>query len=319
MKFRTEVNFQESERKIEINDKIFSMGSCFSTEISALLERGQLQTCNNPFGTVFNPFSIDVAVQKIHDASFYTENDLILYDGRYISLDHHTDFDDHYSHKVLEKINTEIEVANTFLQESDLVIITFGTSFIHEFLPKNKLVANCHKIPGTFFEKRLLTTKELEDSIRRTILNLNDICRKKVQIVFTVSPVRHTKEGMVENNLSKAKLISAVHEVIQEFENTFYLPVYEVLMDDLRDYRFYKEDMIHPNSQAVNYIFEKFGNAYFSDETMDFVEENFKISQGLNHKTKNESDPKFKEFLEKLNLRIKQQQTKVKHRIFANS
>lgn len=316
MKFRTDVNIADSEEKIEINDKIFSIGSCFSSEISALLANGQLRALNNPFGTIFNPYSINVAVKKLHDSEFYKETDLITYHEQVISLDHHTSFNSAFTHKTLEKINSGIEEGNLFLQTAKWVIVTYGTAFIHEFLPKNKLVANCHKIPGKFFEKRLLSNQEISNSIRDTILNLKDICPQDVQILFTVSPVRHTKDGMVENTLSKAKLISAIHEVIPDFENCQYLPVYEIMMDDLRDYRFYKEDMIHPSSQAVNYIFEKFGNAFFSDETMDFIEENFKIHQALQHKPADETNTKYQEFLENLKGRIALQQTKVKHKIF---
>jgi len=316
MKFRTEINIADSEEKIEINDKIFSIGSCFSSEISALLANGQVRALNNPFGTIFNPYSINVAIKKLHDSEFYTENDLITYNDQVISLDHHTSFNSAFTHKTLEKINSGIEEGNLFLQTAKWVIVTYGTAFIHEFLPKNKLVANCHKIPGKFFEKRLLTNQEISNSIRDTILNLKDICPQDVQILFTVSPVRHTKDGMVENTLSKAKLISAIHEVIPDFENCQYLPVYEIMMDDLRDYRFYKEDMIHPSAQAVNYIFEKFGNAFFSNETMDFIEENFKIHQALQHKPADETNAKYQKFLENLKGRIALQQTKVKHKIF---
>ena len=316
MKFRTEVNIENSEKKIQIEDQIFSIGSCFATEISDLLQKGQLQAFSNPFGTVFNPFSINVAVQKLHDSTFYSEEDLITFEEEFISLDHHTKFDSFYVHQTLEKINSELEKGNRFLQETNFVIITYGTSFIYEFLPKQKLVANCHKIPQKFFEKRLLSHLELTDSIYETITNLKDICKENVQILFTVSPVRHTKDGMVENQLSKAKLITAIHEMIPQFENCHYLPIYEILMDDLRDYRFYKDDLIHPNFQAINYLFEKFGNAYFSEETKTFITENFKIEQALQHKTTNDKSPKYQEFLEKLNLKIGEQQKKVKHKIF---
>ncbi|MDO5615424.1 MAG: GSCFA domain-containing protein [Cruoricaptor ignavus] len=316
MKFRTEIDIKDSEIKINKEDRIFSIGSCFATEISQLLSKGQLQTFHNPFGTIFNPYSIANAVERLHDAKLYNEEDLINYNDRIISLDHHTEFDSSFAHKTLEKINNRIEEGNVFFQSTDFVIITYGTSFIHEFLPKNKIVANCHKIPGKFFEKRLLSQTEISSSIQKTIQLLKDICTDEVQIFFTVSPVRHTKDGMVENNLSKAKLITAIHETILAFTNCHYLPIYEIMMDDLRDYRFYKEDMIHPSSQAVNYIFQKFGNAFFSDETMDFVEENFKISQALNHKTSDEKSPKHLEFLAKLKQRITAQQGKVKHKIF---
>ncbi|MEY8761003.1 GSCFA domain-containing protein [Chryseobacterium tongliaoense] len=317
MKFRTEVDIRISEKKIGIEDKIFSIGSCFASEMSDLLHEGQLQTINNPFGTIFNPFSIDQAIKRLHDSELYTEEDLITFNDEFISLDHHTRFDTRYIHQTLEKINTGLENGNHFLQDTNWVIITYGTSFIYEFIPKKKLVANCHKIPQKYFEKRLLSHQEITESIYNTILNLKDICKDDVQILFTVSPVRHTKDGMIENQLSKSKLITAVHETISLFENCHYLPVYEIVMDDLRDYRFYKEDMIHPNNQAVHYIFEKFGEAYFAEETKDFIKENFKISKALEHKTKDDKDPKYIEFKEKLNLRIEDQRKKVKHKIFS--
>lgn len=316
MKFRTEVNIAESDKKIDIEDKIFSIGSCFASEMSELFQQGQLQTVNNPFGILFNPFSINNSIKRLHDSEFYHEEELITFDDEFISLDHHSSFDTRFIHQTLEKINKKIVEGNQFLQDSNWVIITYGTSFIYEFEPKKKLVANCHKIPQKFFEKRLLSHQELTDSIYDTILNLKDICKDDLHILFTVSPVRHTKDGMIENQLSKSKLITAIHEVISEIENCHYLPVYEILMDDLRDYRFYKEDMIHPNSQAVNYIFEKFGNAYFSEETKDFIKENLKICKALEHRSDDEKDPKYLDFREKLNQRIETQQKKAKHKIF---
>ena len=316
MKFRTEVQIPVSETALEIDDRVFSIGSCFSSEMSDLLKTGQIQTLNNPFGTTFNPYSINQAVKKLHDSQFYTENDLIKFGEEIISLDHHSKFNSRFVHQTLDKINAEIEVGNRFLQDANWVMITYGTSFIYEFLPKKKLVANCHKIPGKYFEKRLLTHLEITDSIYETVTVLKDICKENVQVLFTVSPVRHTKDGMVENNLSKAKLIAAIHEILPQFDNCHYLPVYEILMDDLRDYRFYKEDLIHPSRQAVQYIWEKFGSAYFSDETMDFVEENFKIAKALEHKSADEKSPKHQEFLTNIEKRIAAQQTKVKHKIF---
>lgn len=316
MKFRTEVQIPVSDTALEIDDRVFSIGSCFASEISDLLKTGQIQTLNNPFGTIFNPFSINQAVKRLYHSEFYDEDDLIKFNEEVISLDHHSKFNSRFVHQTLEKINAEIELGNRFLQETNWVIITYGTSFVYEFMPKKKLVANCHKIPGKYFEKRLLTHLEITDAVYETVTLLKDICKENVQILFTVSPVRHTKDGMIENTLSKSKLIAAIHEILPQFENCHYLPVYEILMDDLRDYRFYKEDLIHPNRQAIQYIWEKFGNAYFSDETMDFVEENFKIAKALEHKPGDEKSPKHQEFLSTIEKRIAAQQTKVKHKIF---
>lgn len=316
MKFRTEVHIEKDEKKILLTDRIFSVGSCFAAEMSEMLKNGQMQTLCNPFGTIFNPFSLNNAVKNLHDCTIYKEADLILYNEEYISLNHHTSFNSNYAHKTLEKINQNIEIGNQFLQKTNWVLITYGTSFIYEFLPKNQLVANCHKIPQKFFNKRLLTDEELKNSIKKTVETLQDICEENVQILFSVSPVRHTKDGMSENLLSKSKLICALHDVLPNFENCHYLPIYEIMMDDLRDYRFYKEDLIHPNQQAIQYIWEKFGNAYFSDEVKDFITENYKIKAALEHRPNDEKSPKHLEFLEKLKSKIVLQQQKVKHKIF---
>lgn len=316
MKFRTEVEIPKSDAKIEIEDRIFSIGSCFATEMSDLLKTGQIQTYNNPFGTLFNPFSINNAIKNLHDSTYFKEEDLIRFEDEFISLDHHSSFNSRFVHQTLEKINSRIDTGNQFLRGANWILITYGTSFIYEFLPKKKRVANCHKIPGKYFEKRLLTHVELTDSIYETAVNLQDICKENVQILFSVSPVRHTKDGLMENTLSKSKLISAIHEILPQLENSHYLPIYELLLDDLRDYRFYKEDLIHPNNQAIQYIWEKFGNAYFSEQTKEFITENFKISKAIEHRTTDEKSPKYLEFIENIKEKIKLQQAKVKHKIF---
>ncbi len=316
MKFRTEVIIESSAVKIDIEDQIFSIGSCFSAEMSALFAAGQLQTLCNPFGTLFNPFSINEAVKKLHDSTFYKEEDLITFDGEFLSFDHHSSFNTGFLHQTLEKINSSIEEGNYFLQNTKWVLITYGTSFIYEFLPKKKYVANCHKIPGKYFDKKLLTHLEITDSIYETVLKLKDICKDDLQILFTVSPVRHTKDGMMENTLSKSKLLTALHEIIPQFENCHYLPAYEIVLDDLRDYRFYTEDLIHPNSQAIQYIWQKFSNAYFSEETKDFITENLKILKAREHRPKDEKSAKYLEFIKVLEEKIKAQQAKVKRRIF---
>lgn len=318
MVFRTEVDINAVEEKIQIEDSIFSIGSCFASEISSKLADGQLKTFHNPFGTLFNPFAINKALQKIYAGKDYTEADLILANDLFMSLDHHSSFDSRYAHKTLEQINSKLQSANDFLQTSKWVIVTYGSAFIYEFLPKNKIAANCHKIPQKFFNKRLLSNDELRQNIAESIECIKDICPDNVQILFSLSPVRHTKDGMTENSLSKAKLLTAIHDVIPNYSNCHYLPIYEILMDDLRDYRFYKDDMLHPNTQAVQYVWEKFGNAFFDDETKIFINENSKIQSALQHKSSDEEGPKHQKFLESLKQKINTQRQKVKHPIFSD-
>lgn len=316
MEFRTPVPIPESSVKLEVEDLVFSIGSCFSSEISSLLDKGQIQTCHNPFGTLFNPYSIAKAVRAAHDSKVYTEEDLIQYQDKVISLDHHSKYNSGFAHKTLEKINADIEVSNRFLQSANWIVVTFGSAYVHEFLPRPQIVANCHKLPGTYFKKRLLSAEEIKSSMQQMVEDLMDICPSGVNILFTLSPVRHTKEGIVENQRSKALLLSTMHEIVEQYEEVTYLPVYELMLDELRDYRFYKEDMLHPNAQAVNYIFEKFGNAYFSEATMEFIEENFKIMRSLQHRSSQEQDPKYLEFREALKRKIQKQREKVNHPIF---
>lgn len=316
MKFRTEVEIQSVHKKIEIKDHIFSIGSCFATEIHQLLGKAQMLTHNNPFGTIFNPYSIKNELQTLEKNQKYTEENLINYQDEYLSLDHNSTFNSLNCENTLTKINAEIEKGNAFLKECNTIIITYGTAFIYEFLPKQKLVANCHKIPGKFFQKRLLTPSEIIQSIEESIKSIKSICQLDVQILFSISPVRHAKDGFIENNRSKSLLNSCLHEAIEQHENCHYLPIYEIMMDDLRDYRFYKEDMLHPNSQAVNYIFEKFSKAYFSVETQKFVQDNLKIMQSILHRPQDKNNPKYLAFLQDLQQKIKEQEIMANRKLF---
>ena len=319
MKFRTEIDIEPLAQKIQINDSIFSIGSCFATEMHQLLSDGQMQCLNNPFGTIFNPLSIKNELETLEKNKPYTEEDLISYQDNFISLDHHSSFNSNNLAFTLDKINQSIHLGNSFLRQSRVVIITYGTSYIYEFLPKQKLVANCHKIPGKFFTKKMLSPDEISLAIKESIKIIKSICKFDVQILFSISPVRHAKDGWIENNLSKAHLISAVHQAIKDEKNCHYLPIYELMLDDLRDYRFYKSDMLHPNQQAVQYIFDKFTKAYFSDEANDFLMENFKINQSLQHISKDVTHPNYLAFKKHLNQKIASQQMKVNHKIFVES
>ncbi len=316
MKFRTETDFIPAQLPIEIDSRIFSIGSCFAGEIHELLSRGQLQTLHNPFGTLFHPLAIHTAVRRLHDARDYSDEDFIFYNERYISPDHHSSFDNRYLHKSLEKINHSLQQGNAFLQQASHIIITYGTAWVYDFLPKQVTVANCHKIPGRFFKKRLLTDTEITTALRETIELLTDMAPQGLQIYFTLSPVRHTRDGLVENQLSKAKLLCAMHEVIADYPHCSYLPVYETLIDDLRDYRFYREDLVHPTEQAVRYVWEKFSATHLTDNCLRFVSENFKIASALEHKPSDNEDPDYLEFRAKLKERIQEQQAKVRHKIF---
>ncbi|MDL1913659.1 MAG: hypothetical protein FDW93_03935 [Bergeyella sp.] len=316
MKLTTPVDISPSEILVGPEDRIFSIGSCFAQELARILSLGELQVLSNPYGTLFSPCAIERALRRIRNADLYTEKDLIIYENYYISLDHHSSFDSPYLANTLENINAKIENSHSFLRGTQWVIITLGTSWIYEFLPQGRGVSNCRKIPQRFFSRRLLGAEEIYLALENSILHIQAICPENVQLLFTVSPVRHSKEGMIENQRSKSLLISVLHEVIEPLQYCHYIPVYEIMMDELRGYRFYKEDMIHPSTQSISYIFEKFSKAYFSEDTDEFVKENLKIHQAFSHKPKDKNDFAHQAFLDKIQRRIKVQQQKVKHKIF---
>jgi len=283
MLFRTEIKLNPNKEKIAIEDKIFSIGSCFATEMHNIFTIGKIQTLNNPFGTIFHPIAINTVFKKINAGKVYTEEDLIHYEDKFISLDHNTIFDNSKLDKCLKKINSNLESAKNFLSQTKWIIITFGTSWIYEFIENNKIVANCHKIPQKFFKKRLLTFCEIKNAISETLQILKNIS-PNIQILLSISPVRHLKDGFIENQRSKSLLINAVHDAIEIYDCCHYLPVYEILMDDLRDYRFYKGDLIHPNDQAISYIWEKFSETFLSRDTINFINKNMKLNKYSQHK-----------------------------------
>lgn len=295
MDFTTKVNIAKSPFDITHNDKLLLLGSCFTENIGNYLNRFQFKTAINPFGIIYNPISIFDSLEKVMDNSLYQENNLIQHQELFISLEHHGVFSGIDKMHVLENINESIEVAHIFFNSSKYIIITLGTSFVYHHIAQNKIVANCHKIPNKEFEKRLLTIEEIVqrfDSIKNKL--------KDKKIIFTVSPVRHWRDGATENQRSKSILIESIHQIISKNTNCFYFPAYEIMMDELRDYRFYNEDMLHPNAVAVKYIWQKFSETYFNEQTNLVNKKIEKINLLLQHRIKNASTNAEKDFEKKI-------------------
>ena len=284
MDFTTKVNIPKSPFDITHKDKLLLLGSCFTENIGHFLNNHQFKIAVNPSGIIYNPVSIFNSLQKVIDKCFYNENDLLQHQELYISLDHHGCFSSTDKQKVIGNINAKIEQSSNIFNDSKYIIITFGTSFVYHHKEQNKIVANCHKIPNTQFEKRLLTINEIVESFKNIHSKLKD---KK--ILFTVSPVRHWRDGAMENQRSKSILIESIHQIIEQHDNCFYFPAYEIVMDELRDYRFYTEDMLHPNVVAVKYIWQRFVETYFNDETKNINKKLEKLNLLLQHKVKHEN------------------------------
>lgn len=296
MKFRTEIQVNPNKKKIEHHHKILTIGSCFAENISEYFKYYRFSVLENPFGVLYNPVSIKNSLELVEKRKVFTNDDLIFDQGEWHSFYHHSDFSHHDPGICLNTINNRLIETSAFLRKTGVVIISFGTVYIYNHKEKNITVSNCHKIPQNQFEKNLMPLTDVVSSIKN-IVELIQKLTKNAVIIFTVSPVRHTKNGFVENQLSKSILIVGVHEVISKNKNCFYFPSYEIMMDDLRDYRYYDSDMIHPNKIAAGYIWEKFRDSTLSDECKLVIQEIEKISRARNHRIRNPQSPKNREFV----------------------
>lgn len=303
MKFRTELNIPESDRKIIHSRPVLGIGSCFVDSIGEKLEASKFQVMTNPFGTLFHPLAMENALARILSLTKYTKEEIFKYGELYFSWDHHTSFSQISLDATLDKINSELELANEFIQEAEVFLLTFGTAWVYKIKEMGLFVANCHKVPNSNFDKYLLDNKQTQASLKNCFNLILDI-NPNAQIIATVSPVRHTKDGIVENSLSKSKLISNLHDVAQKFENVEYFPAYEFMMDDLRDYRFYKKDLVHPSDMAVDYIWDKFSDQYFDSDTIEKMKIAQKIGLVLAHRPLNSATTSYKEFLYKTGKHI---------------
>ncbi|MCF8354113.1 MAG: GSCFA domain-containing protein [Melioribacteraceae bacterium] len=298
MQFRTEINVDPAEIKISYEDKIITIGSCFAENIAQYFKQGRFHVLENPFGVLYNPASIHNSIKLLVEKKTFTENDLIFDQGEYHSFSHHSCFSHHQPEEVLKKINDGLNITGKYIRQADWLIITFGTAYVYEHIERKMIVSNCHKIPQNKFLRYRLSVDEINNYLAKIIDLLHEI-NPKLQVIFTVSPVRHLKDGSINNQLSKASLLLAVNKMINN-RSAFYFPSYEIMMDDLRDYRFYERDLIHPNKIATEYIWQKFSECWFSENTMELMKEVSKITAAREHRPRNPNSPKHKEFLKSL-------------------
>lgn len=257
--------------KIKNHDKLFFIGSCFSDHISSFFEKNGFQVIANPFGILFNPASIDLALQLSVKNQPFANQFIDYYNDLWISFAHHGKFSHHDKNQFLEKINKQIEESSFFLKEADYLFVTFGTAYCYRHLEKDLIVANCHKIPGNKFQKERLSLDGIISTYKQLFSTLFTV-NPKLRVIFTISPVRHLGDGFHENQLSKSILHLAI-EALTDHCRSFYFPSYEILNDDLRDYRFYAHDLCHPSENAVEYIWEKVISSFFDEETLKWVKE----------------------------------------------
>ncbi len=304
MKFRTEISVNPQENPISYHSKIFLLGSCFVENIGKKLDYFKFQNYKNPFGILYHPAALENFLSKAIRGYTYSEKDLFYHNERWHCFDAHSELSNVDSNLLIQDLINNLKQTKAFLEDASHIIITLGTAWSYHHLETDKTVANCHKLPQKRFKKQLMDVDEIAEKLK-SIEDLIFEINPKIQLIFTVSPVRHIKDGIVENQLSKAHLLTAIHKTISSnsINNTvgsYYFPAYEIMMDDLRDYRFYEEDMLHPNKIAIKYIWEKFIEAWIlknERETMDQVDN---LQKGLSHRPFNKESEAHKKFITQL-------------------
>jgi hypothetical protein len=284
MQFLLPITIPEPPVRMQHNDRILLLGSCFTEHISNRLANSGFRVVSNPQGILFNPSSTAQALENIRSGRQWTKDDLFLLNGLWNSWQHHSRFSNTSSEAALSDMNTAMSTANQCLVETNWIIITLGTAFQYLLQESGITVANNHRAPGQWFEKRLLSTTEILTEWSPLLSRLFAE-QPQLKVIFTVSPVRHARDGAIANNRSKGRLLDAVHSLCEAFpERAFYFPAYELVVDVLRDYRFYDIDLIHPNHAATTYVWEQFVNHWIDPAALPIMEKVSELNIARNHK-----------------------------------
>ncbi|TBW30207.1 GSCFA domain-containing protein [Gramella sp. KN1008] len=309
MDFRTKVPVQEGFPKLEHGKAVFLIGSCFVENIGAKLEWFRFQTLQNPTGIIFHPSPIRRFFQRVSNNEDYREKDLIEFNGGWQSLEAHSDMRRESRERCLEDLNESLKNSREFLSTASHIIISLGTAWGYIYKDNTDIAANCHKIPQKKFKKELSSVDEIINDLEVIAHSVSQI-NQDTKIIFTISPVRHLRDGVVENQQSKAHLITALHEFLKDNDLASYFPSYEIMMDELRDYRFYTEDMLHPSKVAVNYIWKLFSYNWIEEKSLALNTEIDKIQKALSHRPRAENSADHKKFLTKIQAKIEEIQKK---------
>lgn len=297
--FRTEIAISPSKSKIEIDSSIISMGSCFAENIVEHLQQNKINASKDPLGIAFNPISISKRISFALDNRQFDESQSVFNEGVAFHLQAHSTINGTTQNELYDKVVRHQKDTQSLLKNCDILILTLGTSFVHEHLESKEIVANCHKQNTNHFSKRLLDLEEIIQSLSAAFEKLK-AQNPVLKVILTVSPIRHTREGLSENNLSKSILKIACHQMAVRFEAVSYFPSYEIMMDDLRSYQFYEADLIHPNNLAKQYIFKLFEETYYSEELKNHIEKWKNISKRMAHKALHPASKAHQAFLKKL-------------------
>jgi hypothetical protein len=307
LQFSTKIPIQKCNFPIDYDSKILLLGSCFAENIGKKFDYFKFQSTTNPFGIIFNAVSLEKLIRRAVENRTFTENDIFYHNELWHCYEVHSELSHPYKEEFLNNLNLILETTKNQINSLSHCIITLGTSWVYRNIESNEIVANCHKVPQKHFRKELLSINQTEESLQN-IVSLVHSVNPNCHFIFTVSPVRHIKDGFVENSLSKAHLVSSIFHALQVppmGAEGAYFPSYEIMMDELRDYRFYAEDMLHPNQTAIDYIWEQFVTSTISEECKSLMIEIENVQKSLAHKPFNPNSESHQKFIKNLDLKIK--------------
>ncbi|QXP61346.1 GSCFA domain-containing protein [Olleya sp. HaHaR_3_96] len=298
MNLRTKIPLKkQADNLIDYKSKVFLLGSCFAENIGDKFEYFKFQHYVNPFGILFHPKAIHNLVTNALNGKKYTEEDVFINNEQFHCFDAHSKISQHTKSLLLHQLNAASQKTSHYLKQSSHVVITLGTAWVYRFLKTDKIVANCHKIPQQQFQKEILSVDAITTVLQSIIAQVKAV-NPKVSFIFTVSPVRHVKDGFIQNTQSKSHLIAAVHNILDS--QSHYFPSYEIMMDELRDYRFYNQDLLHPSPLAVDYIWQRFKDVWMADSTEKIMTDVDTIQKGLQHKPFNPNSTAHLKFVQQL-------------------
>lgn len=313
MNLQTKIPSQPKQRNpIDYNSNVLLLGSCFVENIGGKLDYFKFQNLQNPFGILFHPKAIEKLIFNAINEKEYIEDDVFFQNEQWHSFEAHSKLSNASKDELLHSLSAQIKSTKKQIYNATHIIITLGTAWVYNHIETNNIVANCHKVPQKAFKKQLLSVDAVFQSLKKTVDLIKEV-NTDASIIFTVSPVRHLKDGFDENTQSKAHLIAGMHQMLSpraQSRGLYYFPSYEIMMDELRDYRFYAEDMVHPNQTAIHYIWEKFQSVWMSNEALKTMGNVHAIQKSLQHKPFNPKSEAHQKFLQKLEAKIKALQSK---------
>lgn len=283
MKLYTQIEPKELNKKLNFRHNYFLIGSCFSEYLSSHFDQACLSITDNPYGITYNPLIVAYHIDKIINASPPLESEVFLNNNLFCHFDYHGSFSKTDQLEAFDLMTQSHKNAVIQLKKADTLIITLGTAFVFEEKNNHQVVNNCHKLPNDRFKRKLLTIYQIQNALSGAFDKLISN-NKDLQIILTVSPIRHLRDGLIANSRSKSQLIAACHNLKDKYPSVSYFPSYEILVDELRDYRFYKSDLIHPSDSAISFVIQKFIDFAFDDESKEFFKDTSKLTKAINHR-----------------------------------